>query len=91
MGFKNNYDNCKVIHFGSKNFKFPYTININLLTVTESEIILGMTIEDFLLFDKHIYTSVKKGYNFSNMILSNIKGANLKRIFLSLNAMLGQS
>ena len=41
---------------------------MNLLTVTESEIILGMTIDDLLLFDKHIYTAVKKGYNFSNMI-----------------------
>ena len=54
-GLKINYDKCKVIHFGSKNFKFPFTINNNLLTVTESEIILGMTIDDLLLFDKHIY------------------------------------
>ena len=46
------------------------------VSVTESEIIIGMTIDDLLLFDKHIYTAVKKGYNFSNMILSNIKGAN---------------
>ena len=71
------------IHFGSTNFKFPYTINNNLLAVTESEIILDMTIDDLLLFDKHIYTAVKKGCNFSNMILSNIKGANIETyIFL---------
>ena len=76
-GLKINYDKCKVIHFGSKNFKFPYTINNNLLTVNESEIILGMTIDDLLFFDKHIYTAVKKGYNF-NMILSNIKGVNIE-------------
>ena len=67
-----------VIHFGSNNFKYPYTTNNNLLTVTESEIILGMTTDDLLLFDKHIYTAVQKGYNFSNMILSNIKGANIE-------------
>ena len=48
-----------------------------MLIVTESEIILGMAIDYLLLFDKHIYTAVKKGYNFSNMILSNIKGANI--------------
>ena len=59
-GLKINYDKCKVIHFGSNNFKFPNTIKNNLLTVTESEIILGMTIDDLLLFDKHIYTTVKK-------------------------------
>ena len=54
-----------------------------MLTVTESEIILGMTFDDLLLFDKHIYVAVKKGYNFSNMILSNIKGANVETyIFL---------
>ena len=50
-----------------------------MLAVTESEIILGMTIDDNLLFfDKHIYTAVEKGYNFSNMLLSNIKGANIE-------------
>ena len=59
-GLKINYDKCKFIHFGSKNFKFLCTINNNLWTVTESEIILGMTIDDLLLFDKHIYTAVKK-------------------------------
>ena len=77
-GLKINYDKCKVVHFCSKNFKFPYTSNNNLKTVTESEIIFGMTINDLLLFDKHIYTKVKKGYNFSNMILSNIKGSNIE-------------
>ena len=49
-----------------------------MLTVTESEIILSMTIDDLLLFDKYIYTAVKKGYNFSNMILSNNKSANIE-------------
>ena len=43
-----------------------------------SEIILGMTIDNLLLLDKHIYSVVQKGYNISNMILSNIKGANIE-------------
>ena len=49
-----------------------------MLTVTESKIILGMTIDDLLHFDKHVYAADKKGYNFSKMILSNNEGANIE-------------
>ena len=48
------------------------------MTVTESEIILGTTIDNLLLFDKHVYTAVQKGYNINNMILLNIKCANIE-------------
>ena len=41
-----------------------YTINNNLLAVSESEIILGMTVDNLLVFDKHIYSAVRKGYNY---------------------------
>ena len=46
------------------------------MTVTESEIILGMTIENLLLFDEHIYSVVQIRYNINNMILLNIKDGN---------------
>ena len=47
-------------------------------TVTKSEIILGIIIDNLLLFDKHIYSVVQKGYNISGTILSNIKGATIE-------------
>ena len=54
-----------------------------MLTVTESEIILGITIDNLLLFDKHTYFAIQKEYITSNMILYNIKGANIK-MYISL-------
>ena len=73
---KINYQKCHIIHFGYKNLNFNYYFDNNIITISHSEKILGVIIDNKLSFKEHIYDCVNKASKICNIIFANIKQVN---------------
>lgn len=73
---KFNSDKCKILHLGSNNPKFKYTItdngNTKTLEETISEKDLGVFIDPLLTFEDHINYITKKARSLSGLIVRAI-------------------
>src|SRR5579872_7037819 len=63
-----NYDKCKVMHFGSNNLMFDYTMGGNILQVVDSERDLVVVIQNNLKVSEQCANSVKTGNKIVGMI-----------------------
>ena len=67
-----NFKKCKLIHIGHSNLNFQYTLDNELLMVSQCERILGVLIDNKLSFKDHVYTCAKKASQICNIILANM-------------------
>ena len=74
---KFNNDKCKILHLGKNNPKYKYFIKqgdqTTELLETVSEKDLGVFIDPYLSFDKHISYTIKRARRMSGMLLRTIK------------------
>ena len=62
------HQKCKVIHFGSKNFQFDYSIDNNLVSCVPYFKDLGIFYNQDLKFSHHCQHLVKKAYKIINIL-----------------------
>ena len=68
-----NFPKCKVVHFGSKNTRFEYTIGENILTKSVCEKDLGIFIKDDLKLDIQTKHCTSKANRMLGMIRKGFK------------------
>ena len=64
-----NVQKCFVLHLGSKNQKYAYTLNGSAVQIATSEKDLGIIIDDNLSFSEHVSTMCKKANRRLGMLL----------------------
>ena len=66
-----NLQNCKLKHFRYNNYKYQYSLGIDMLNILHCDKVLVL-INDRLTFKDHEYMCVKKASQVCNMLLANV-------------------